>query len=104
MVVRLDARITIKQHQLRSMRLRIQVALELMINPAVTQKHMETVKPTSFPMASYTCVSTQSEWRTIVLGWIRQPGNLNKYLEIAGGIVVMHSRSAWLGDIMLKSL
>ena len=44
-------------------------------------------------MAAYAGVANQTDWRTIVLGWIKQPGNLNKYLEIAGDIIMMHS--AW---------
>ena len=88
-MVQIDARIKIKSAQLRTMRLQV----AQMINPAVTQKQMETAKATPFPMAQYAGVASQTDWRTIVLGWIKLPGNLNKYLEIAGDIVMMHS--AW---------
>ena len=88
-MVQIDARIKIKSAQLRTLRLTV----AQMINPAVTQKQMENAKATPFPMAQYAGVASQTDWRTIVLGWIKLPGNLNKYLEIAGDIVMMHS--AW---------
>ena len=69
-MVHLDARIKIKNSQLRTMRLQVAVG----INSAVTQKQMETVPSTAFPMAAYAGpgVTNQTEWRTIciVLGWI----------------------------------
>ena len=88
-MVQIDARIKIKSSQLRTLRLTV----AQMINPAVTQKQMENAKATPFPIAQYAGVANQTDWRTIVLGWIKNPGNLNKYLEIAGDIVMMHS--AW---------
>ena len=42
-------------------------------------------------MAAYAGVTNQTEWQTTVLGLIKQPRNLNKYLEIAGDIIMMHS-------------
>ena len=88
-MVRLDARIKIKEQRMKSLRLQ----LARMISPTVTQVQLEKTKPTSFPLEKYTGVATQTEWRTIVVSWIKQPGNLNKYLEIAGDIMMMYS--AW---------
>ena len=88
-MVLLDARIKIKDRRLKSMRLQI----VRQISPTVTQAQMEKTKPTPFPLAQFAGVSTQTEWRTIVASWIKMPGNLNKYLEIAGDILMMYS--AW---------
>ena len=54
---------------------------------------MEKTKPSPFPLAQFVGVSTQTKWRTIVVSWIKNLGNLNKYLEIAGDILMMYS--AW---------
>ena len=88
-MVLLDARIKIKDRRLKSMRLQI----VRQISPTVTQAQMEKTKPTPFPLAQFAGVSTQTEWRTIVASWIKMPGNLNKYLEIVGDILMMYS--AW---------
>ena len=88
-MVRLDTRIKIKEQRMKSLRLQ----LARMISPTVTQVQLDKTKPTSFPLDKYAGVATQTEWRTIVISWIKQPGNLNKYLEIAGDIMMMHS--AW---------
>ena len=77
-MVQIDARIKIKSAQLRNMRLQV----AQMINPAVTQKQMETAKATPFPMAQYAGVASQTDWRTIVLGWIKPPGNLIKVTSL----------------------
>ena len=54
-MVQIDARIKIKSAQLRTMRLQV----AQMINPAVTQKQMETAKATPFPMAQYAGVASR---------------------------------------------
>ena len=77
-MVQLDARIKIKDQRLKSMRLQI----AKLISPTVTQAQLDKTKPASFPLAQFTGVSTQTEWRTIVVSWIKMPGNLNKFLEI----------------------
>ena len=79
-MVQLDARIKMKDHCLKSMWM--QIARQ--ISPTITQAQnlMEKTKPTPFPLAQLAGVSTQTEWRTIVVSWIKMPGNLNKFLEI----------------------
>ena len=86
-IVQLDARIKIKEQRLKSMRL----GIAKLISPTVPQAQLDTMKPTSFPLDKFTGVSTQTEWRTIVVSWIKNPGNLNKYLEIAGDIIMKYS-------------
>ena len=88
-MVRLDARIKIKEQRLKSLRLQ----LAKLVSPTVTQVQLDKTKPTAFPLDKYAGVANQTEWRTIVCAWIKQPGNLNKYLEIAGDITMMYS--AW---------
>ena len=68
-MVRLDARIKIKEQRMKSLRLQ----LARMISPTVTQVQLEKTKPTSFPLDKYAGVATQTEWRTIVISWIKQP-------------------------------
>jgi hypothetical protein len=68
--------------------LRLQLAK--IISPTVTQVQLEKTEPTFFPLDKFAGVATQTEWRTIVISWIKQPGNLNKYLEIAGDITMMY--------------
>ena len=79
-MVHLDARIKIKDQRLKSMRLQI----AKIISPTVTQAQLDKTKPTPFSFAQFTEAATQTEWRSIVASWIKMPGNLNKYLEIAG--------------------
>ena len=88
-MVQLDARIKIKETRLKSMRL--QTARQT--SPTRTQAHQEKAQPAPFPLAQFTGVNTQSEWRTIVISWIKSPSNFNKYLEIAGDMMRMYS--AW---------
>ena len=75
-MVHLDARIKIKEQRMKSLRLPI----AKIVSPTVMQVQLEKTKPTSFPLDKFTGVSTQTEWRTIVISWLKQPGNLNKYL------------------------
>ena len=72
-MVQIDAHIKIKSAQHRTMRLQV----AQMISPAVTQKQMETAKANPFPMAAYAGVANRTNWRTVVLGWIKLPGTLH---------------------------
>ena len=71
--------------------MRLQIARQ--ISPTFTQAQLEKTKPTPFLLAQFAGVSTQTKWRTIVVSWIKNPGNLNKHLEIAGEIMMAYS--AW---------
>ena len=52
--------------------------LAKIISPTVTQMQLEKTNPTSFPLDKFAGVATQTEWRTIVISWIKQPCRKSK--------------------------
>ena len=78
-----DKRIIVNKRKHETTRLKLARA----IGPACSATKMEKDKYAPFPLAQFLECHTQSAWTAVANSWIRKPAVLDKYLEIAHGIV-----------------